>query len=167
MVPVKFTKRVKIALGCLALAGIVAVAPLALAQQGPGGHPPHGEMGPGPHFKEMCDNLDAHRAAMLAFAEAKLGITADERAAWTKFAEQVKAAQAPIEKACADPANAAPLKTLPEHLAQMEQMTDLHAAVLRQLRPAIEAMYAQLTPAQKAIADHMIPHGPGPMHEHH
>lgn len=144
----------------LAIAGTLAVAIPAFAQQG----------GPGPGaasgspkaygFSRMCENHDARLAGMLAFAEKKLKITDAQKAAWTKFADQAQASGAPMQAACAalkdkpQPANAI------ERLERMDTIMTARQTQMHQMLPAIKEMYGQLSPEQQKVADGLLSHGP-------
>jgi len=148
----------------LAVAGGLALAVPAFAQPGGG---PQGQGGPGmgpgggPNFSRMCDNHEARLAGALAFAEKKLNITDAQKAAWTKFADQARASDKPVQAACASlkdkpaPANAI------ERLERMNTMMTARQTQMSQMLPAIKEMYAQLTPEQQKLADEMLNRGPG------
>ncbi|PWC55181.1 Spy/CpxP family protein refolding chaperone [Azospirillum sp. TSO22-1] len=144
----------------LAVAGSLAVAIPAFAQQG-GGMGPGGGPGTGQGFTRMCDNHEARLAGMLAFAEKKLKITDAQKAAWTKFADQARASGAPLQAACTglkdkpQPANAI------ERLERMDTMMTARQQQMHQMVPAIKEMYGQLTPEQQKVADEMLNRGPG------
>ena len=150
----------------LAIAGSLAVAVPAFAQQGGPGGGPQGPGGPGrgdpgQGFARMCDNQDARLAGMLAFAEKKLKITDAQKEAWTKFADQARASQTPVQTACTTlkdkpkPANAI------ERLERMDTLMTARQQQMHQMLPAIKEMYAQLTPEQQKVADEMLNRGPG------
>ncbi|MEI8393750.1 MAG: Spy/CpxP family protein refolding chaperone [Rhodospirillaceae bacterium] len=118
----------------------------------------HGGMMGGPgnheeHIQKMCEDVDAHHAAMLAYAEAKLKITDAQKPAWTKFSETAKNAHANITKLCAEVKDQPAPKTLPERLVRAEKLAKAHYAQLEILVPAVEEMYKVLTPEQQKIAD--------------
>ena len=152
----------------MATAGLGAMFALAVpvfAQGGPGGPggPGGGPGGPGgPHMERMCENRDARLAGMLAFAETKLKITQDQRAAWTKFTDTVKSSDTALDKICADEANSPRPTTLPQHVERMQQMMAAHLDQVQKVLPALNEVYAALTPEQKKTADEFMNHrGPG------
>jgi len=124
-----------------------------------------GEQGPRGHFQHMCENADAHHAAMIAFAEVKLKITDAQKPAWAKFTEAAKAAQANLTKLCTLKDQPHPA-TLPERLARAETVTQARLAHLQTLRPALEELYKELTPEQQKIAN-SLPLGGHGHHGHH
>lgn len=156
----------------LAVAGSLAVAIPAFAQQGgPGGGPQGpggpGRGGPGYGFARMCENQDARLAGMLAFAEKKLKITDAQKAAWTKFADQARASEAPMQAACTALKDKPQPTTAIERLDRMDTMMTARQAQMHQMVPAIKEMYGQLTPEQQKVADEMLSRGPGRgMHRH-
>lgn len=159
----------------LAIAGSLAVAVPVYAQQaGPGGGPGQGggpmmqgqgmrggPGGPGANFDRMCENHEARLAGMLAFAEKRLKITDAQKTAWTKFADQARASEQPMQAACTtlkdkpQPANAI------ERLERMDTMMTARQAQMHQMLPAIKEMYGQLTPDQQKVADELLSRGQG------
>lgn len=126
------------------------------------GHP-----GPWSHGERDCTDIEAHHAAMRAFAYVKLHITDAQKSAWASFEEKSKAADLPLVKLCeADKGKPEPT-TLPERLAKMDVMQTAHLEHFHATRSAIEALYSQLTPEQKTEADHLLASHPwgGPPHE--
>ena len=165
----------RIPLMLLAGAGLAAAAVTALPQVslpaaadtgagfegGPDGHGGPRRHGP----REMCESTDARTAAILAFARTKLAITADETAAWDKFAAAVQASDEPIKQACAamaKPDREHPPK-LTERLATMDSMLSAHAEQMHRVRAAVEQFYPTLTAEQQRTADRLMP-GPGGPH---
>jgi hypothetical protein len=122
----------------------------------PGMHD-HGPMGPR-GFERECENIEARTAGHLAFAKVKLGITDSQKTAWDDFEGKVAAANAPIEKLCQQAHGPSEAATLPERLGRMDEMMSAHAQQIHALHGAVEAMYAQLTPAQKQAADKLMEH---------
>lgn len=134
----------------------LAIAIPAVAQQaaGPG---PAQKAGPQGHFTRMCEDREAFLAGKLAFAEKKLNITDAQKAAWTKFADATRAAQAPMAKFCADFKDKPAPAVLPDRLDRMQAMANVHQQALAQVVPAAKELYAQLTPDQQKIADRLLP----------
>lgn len=141
------------------IAGLGLALPVfAQPDRGPGmGGPDH-------HFGRMCEDQDAHLAGKLAFAEKKLRITDQQRAAWTKFTDAARASLKPVQDLCAkvkDQPKDQPMPTaLPQRLERMESMMQAHLQQVQSIRPALTDLYAQLTPDQQKTADHLLaPHG--------
>jgi hypothetical protein len=121
------------------------------------------EQGSGHH----CQMAEAHQAAMLAYAEVRLGLTEAQKPAWAKFVAAVKAAHEPQAKLCADLAGKPHPTTLPEHVARAEQLAAAHLAWLQAIRPALDALYPQLTPEQQKLATTLARHMHGGGHGDH
>jgi hypothetical protein len=168
-------------LATVALGALLTAAVPVFAQGGPGGLGGPGGEDRGPRMERMCEDRDARVAGALAFAETRLKITDAQRPAWNKFAAAVKSSSDAMEKVCADPAKMKPPATLPEHAQRMEEMMTMRLDQIRQIRPALDEVYATFTADQKKTADEMVErfmrhwpgghggwggHGPG-MHERH
>jgi protein CpxP len=153
-------------LATVALGALLTAAVPVFAQGGPGG--PGGD-GAGPRMERMmermCEDRDARVAGALAFAETRLKITDAQRPAWNKLVTAVKSGSGAMEKICADPAKMKPPATLPERAQRMEEMMTMRLEQIRQVRPALDEVYATFTADQKKTADEMIErfmrHGPG------
>jgi hypothetical protein len=113
--------------------------------------------------KKMCGDMYAHQAAHLAYVEAKLDLTAQQRPAWTKWQQANLDAAAKMRTACLEAAPKAEGRpTAPEREARMEKFLTLKLQTLQATRPALEALYAELTPEQKTVFDRS-----SHMHGHH
>ncbi len=152
-------KRILLATAALGAAILVAVP--VVAQQsgqggGPGFHRAHmgGMMGGG--MERMCENREARMAGMLAFAETKLNITQQQRAAWTQFTETVRSADAPMARLCDQIGDAEQPATLPDRVERMEQVMAARLEQIQTVRPALEQLYQSLTPEQRQIADEFM-----------
>ncbi|PKU25387.1 Spy/CpxP family protein refolding chaperone [Telmatospirillum siberiense] len=132
----------------------------------PAGQPPaptsemrHSEEDPVARHKNFCDEHHAHEIARLAYLEAKLDLTEKQRAAWNKW-RQVQIDNAGKEQAdCLS--NVPTRETKPtalEREAQMEKGLAVKLQNLQSSRPALEALYEVLTPAQRTVFDRP-PHG--------
>ena len=97
----------------------------------------------------MCENHDAMVAGGLAFAETRLKITDAQRPAWDKFATAVKNSDGAMAKRCADPAKMKPPATLPERAQRMEEMMTARLEQIRQVRPALDEVYATFTASRR------------------
>ncbi|MDQ2102719.1 Spy/CpxP family protein refolding chaperone [Azospirillum isscasi] len=176
-------KRAMMTTAALVLGLGLAVPVFAQQQPGPGAGPggDHGR-----HFSRMCEDQDARLAGMLAYAEKKLNITDQQRAAWTKFADTAKASQKHTQDLCTKYKDQPMPAAAPARLERMEAMMSARLAQLQEVRPALTDLYAQLTPDQQKQADRFLNragrgmgggmgdgmgghhgmrgHGPGPMH---
>ncbi|CAO3399428.1 Spy/CpxP family protein refolding chaperone [Azospirillum sp. 11R-A] len=150
----------------LLVAGLgVAVPVFAQGGPQPGGPGPAG--GPDRHFARMCEDQEARLAGKLAYAEKKLNITEQQRAAWTKFADAARSSLKPTQDLCVKFKDAPPPAALPQRLERAEQMMQAHLQQVQTVRPALTDLYAQLTPDQQKQADRMLNPGPGGMGGHH
>lgn len=135
--------------------GLGIAAPVfAQPQPGPGAGPGRGD--PGRNFARMCEDQDARLAGMLAFAEKKLNITDQQRAAWTKFADTAKASQKSMDDLCAKYKDQPVPAALPQRLERMEAMMSARLQQIQQVRPALNDLYAQLSPEQQKTADQFL-----------
>ncbi len=151
-------KRALMTTAALALGIGIAVPVFAQQQPGPGAGPGRG-FDPGRQFSRMCDDQDARLAGMLAYAEKKLNITDQQRAAWTKFADTAKAAEKPMQDLCTKYKDQPMPTSLPQRAERMEAMMSARLAQLQQVRPALNDLYAQLTPDQQKTADRLLDRG--------
>ncbi|SMH55346.1 Spy/CpxP family protein refolding chaperone [Azospirillum agricola] len=139
------------------VAGLGFALPV-FAQPEPGG-PMGGPGGPDRHFGRMCEDQDARLAGKLAFAEKKLKITEQQRAAWTKFADSARASLKPTQDLCVKFKDQPRPAALPQRLERAETMMQAHLQQLQTVRPALNELYAQLTPDQQKTADHLLNQG--------
>ena len=128
--------------------------------------------------KKVCGEIYAHKAAHLAYLEAKLDLTEQQRPVWTKWKQALLDAATKHRAACLDATpkgDAEP--TALEREALIEKMLTAKLQTLQATRPALVALYEALTPEQKAVFDHAARHfgghgmaehghGGGQMHHH-
>jgi len=117
--------------------------------------------------KSMCGERYAHETARLAYLQARLDLTEAQKPAFHKWADAVGQTAGLEHDACL--ANA-PKATTPPSIIDRETAfaTEMRIKLqgLENGRPALQALYEQLTPDQRAILDH--PHGgPGGHHGEH
>lgn len=117
--------------------------------------------GPDRMFGHMCEDQDARLAGKLAYAEKKLNITEQQRAAWTKFADSARASLKPTQDLCAKMKDQPRPAALPQRLERAETMMQTHLQQLQTVRPALTELYAQLTPDQQKTADRLLNQGGG------
>jgi len=133
------------------------------AHGGGPGHWMRGEGGPGMHGwrgmmmhrdpKERCEERLAWRAAMRAYAEAKLDLTPEQRPLWDRLGSIAQSEQQKERQLCAA------LKpggdtTMLDRLDRMQQFLSTRLEALQAAKPAVQALYQALTPEQRAIFDH-------------
>lgn len=167
-------KLLSVAASGLALGSIV-LAP-ALSQPASDDPPMHGMMGgdcPMMHMmghgmmrggKMGMMHDPARMAAMaegrLAYLRAMLKITDSQNEAWTAYADAVKARVAAMQEAREKMTNGEnAIERMDARIERMETMV----ASLKELKPATEKLYAQLTDDQKKAADQLIGVGCGGM----
>ena len=102
-------------------------------------------------------------AGRLAYAEKKLNITEQQRAAWTKFADAARSSLKPTQDLCVKFKDAPRPAALPQRLERAEQMMQARLQQVQTVRPALTDLYAQLTPDQQKQADRMLSQGMGGM----
>jgi hypothetical protein len=143
-------KRTLLTTAALAI-GLGLAVPV-FAQPGPAG-----DAGPGTrHAARMCEDQDARLAGMLAYAETKLKITEQQRGAWNAFADAAKASQKPMQDLCASRKDQPRDASMPQRLERMEAMMSARLQQIQQVRPALNTLYAQLTPEQQKTADGLM-----------
>jgi hypothetical protein len=103
--------------------------------------------------KERCEERLAWRAAMRAYAEAKLDLTPEQRPLWDKVESIAQTEQQKERQLCAA------LKpggdtTMLDRLDRMQQFLSTRLEALQAAKPAVQALYQALTPEQRAIFDH-------------
>jgi len=132
------------------------------------GHWMHGEGGPGMHGwrgmmmhhmmmhrdpKERCEERLAWRAAMRAYTEAKLDLTAEQRPLWDKVQSAAQAEEQKERQLCAALKEGGEATAL-DRLDRMQQFLSTRLEALQAAKPAVQALYEALTPQQRAIFDH-------------
>jgi hypothetical protein len=97
----------------------------------------------------------------LASLRSRLAITPAQAPAWNAFVDAVlnQARDARAQKA----SMAAPPATAPERLAKMAQMMRRGADSTARVAQAMRALYAQLTPGQRATVDQEFARAPADM----
>jgi hypothetical protein len=129
----------------------------------PGGAWMHGREGGGPMMMhrmmmhrdphERCTERLAWRAAMRAYVEAKLDLTAEQRPLWDKVQSTAQAEEQKERQLCANlKPDAEP--TLLERMDRMQQFLSTRLDGLQSAKPAVQALYQALTPDQQAILNH-------------
>jgi hypothetical protein len=126
---------------------------------GDGGPQMHGRWGRWRHMmanrdpKERCEERLAWRAAMRAYAEAKLNLTAEQRPLWDKVQSAAQTEEQKERQLCSA-AKPGGDSTLLDRLDRMQQFLSTRLEGLQSAKPAVQALYQALTPEQRAIIDH-------------
>jgi hypothetical protein len=103
--------------------------------------------------QERCTDRLAWRAARRAYVEAKLDLTAAQHPLWDKVESAAQTEEQKERQLCASlRGSAAP--TIIERMGRMQQFLAARLDGLAAAKPAVEALYQALTPAQRAILDH-------------
>jgi hypothetical protein len=103
--------------------------------------------------QERCTERLAWRAAMRAYAEAKLNLTAEQRPLWDKVQSAAQAEEQKERQLCADLKPGAEA-TLLDRMDRMQQFLSTRLEGLQSAKPSVQALYQALTPEQRAILDH-------------
>ena len=103
--------------------------------------------------KERCEERLAWRAAMRAYTEAKLDLTAEQRSLWDKVESTAKAEEQKERQLCATLKEGGEATVL-DRLDRMQQFLSTRLDALQAAKPAVQALYQALTPEQRAIFDH-------------
>lgn len=111
--------------------------------------------------KEMCGNRYARLAGRLGFLEAKLSLTDAQRPLWNTWRQAWMDDASKMKDACLADTPPQPDKppTVVELDARREKMLSAELAGLQARRPALEALYAALTPEQKTTFDRLADRG--------
>ena len=144
------------------LVAILFAAGTALAQTPPAaapdnGHPDKAEMLR--HFTEMCKDRQARATGELAFLEAKLALTDQQKPLFERWKKIKLAAAKAVD--CTPPPDGEP--SIVDGLKREEKLLRQHLDELKAELPALEALAASLTDEQKhAFAPpHRPPHQGG------
>lgn len=103
--------------------------------------------------QEHCIDRLAWRAAMRAYTEAKLNLTAEQRPLWEKIQSAAQAEEQKERQLCSTlkPGGDA---TLLDRLDRRQQFLSARLEGLQAAKPSVQALYQALTPEQRAIIDH-------------
>jgi len=104
---------------------------------------------------QRCNDHYAMAAGRLAFVEAKLGITDQQRPLFDHWRDSVlQTAQARKSECLAHPFTPGEHHSVLERTAMMEKRLESRLAALQSQQPALAALYQSLTPQQKTEFDH-------------
>ena len=103
--------------------------------------------------QERCTDRLAWRAAMRAYAEAKLNLTPEQRPLWDRVQSAAQAEEQKERQLCASRKPGAE-STLLDRMDRMQQVLSTRLDALQSSKPAVQALYQALTPEQRAILDH-------------
>ncbi len=101
-----------------------------------------------------CTERYARLAARLAYVQAKLELTADQRALWDKWRDAVTSGADQRRALCKQsPFQPGAHPTIVERQAEFGRVTALRAQSLQSAQPALEALYQALRPEQREVLD--------------
>jgi hypothetical protein len=103
--------------------------------------------------QERCTDRLAWRAAMRAYAEAKLDLTAEQRPLWDRVQSAAQAEEQKERQLCASRKPRDEAKLL-DRMDRMQQVLSTRLEALQSAKPAVQALYQALTPEQRTILDH-------------
>jgi len=134
------------------IVGVFATSPALAENKSPVPNVAATMMDPIAAHQTMCDEHHAHAAGKLAYLEARLDLSDAQKPAWQHWKAARQASAEQLWKAChqAKPGFTLPL---PERQAQHLQMMSLMQQGLQSEQPALTALYATLTEAQKKVLD--------------
>jgi LTXXQ motif family protein len=103
--------------------------------------------------QERCEERLARRAAMRAYTEAKLNLTAEQRPLWDKVQSAAQAEEQKERQLCfgLKPGDET---TMLDRLDRMQQFLSTRLEGVQAAKPSVEALYQTLAPDQRAIFDH-------------
>lgn len=103
--------------------------------------------------QERCQERLAWRAAMRAYTEAKLNLTAEQRPLWDKVQSAAQAEEQKERQLCTG-LKPGQDSTLLDRMDRMQQFLSTRLEGLQSAKPSVQALYQALTPEQRAIIDH-------------
>lgn len=111
--------------------------------------------------QQRCEAGIARRAARAAYVEALLNLTPEQRPLAQKVETAMQSAADKEHQLCAalPTAKAGQTATLMDRLNRHEQMMQARLDGMKEVQPALQALYAALTPQQKATLDHPFHRG--------
>ena len=98
----------------------------------------------------------SHSEGRIAFLKAELGITDAQKSVWEAYAAQVKANLQSMQGMQATMTKMASAKTPGERLDATIAAMEARSKTLKDMKPALTALYAALTAEQKAKADQLL-----------
>ena len=103
--------------------------------------------------KHVCAERYARRTARMARLETRLQLTAQQRPLWANWQRARAATAMRLRDTCEAAVQGATPPTLPERETWKEKMLGIRLHGLQDSRAALQALYAALTPKQRAIVD--------------
>ncbi|MSP81412.1 MAG: hypothetical protein EXQ94_00390 [Alphaproteobacteria bacterium] len=141
------------------VAAIVAAVGLTTAYADFGGSR-HGWGGHGLHARLCGPDREAKLEAAITYVRYTLDIRAEQEAPWVALVGAVRDATGKVDAVCAETEGAS-VQGLDARLDRTEAMLVTGLAVLRDLRPALDAFYAVLDDGQRQQFDALAEHRRG------
>lgn len=108
-------------------------------------------------FEHICgEERDESLDQMITFIESFVDFSPEQLGAWRGLVDALRGGSDTVGTSCASLTPLPEDATAPERLAQIELVGTTGLDVLRQVRPAFEALYAVLDDDQKAALDGLI-----------
>jgi hypothetical protein len=146
-----WTRRTKIVLAAAALAA-GALPTLAAGSSWHGGWGQGWGNGRHARHADWCAAGGETRLGEgMALIEMHLALKPDQQHAWARLAEAVERSGRDLKAACASTA-----ADTPAALARLETSIEAGLSAVRALRPPLDALYAQLDPAQRTRLDGLL-----------
>jgi hypothetical protein len=101
-----------------------------------------------------------HVEGRLAFLKTELKVTDAQTPQWTRFADAMRATAGSMNGMHQQMMQGGPPDTLPDRLDLHEKMLSSHLAALKDMRAALDPLYASFSDEQKKLADELMA---GPM----
>jgi hypothetical protein len=104
--------------------------------------------------KAMCEEHIARRIGNRAYLKSRLDLKPEQVSAWNTFEKAADEASAKEKARCASlPTESKTEPNFADRFNQREEMMRTRAESLQSVKPSLMALYAALTPEQKAILD--------------
>jgi hypothetical protein len=151
---------------------VLSASPIAFAQTAssvPPAQAPHQTESQGnEQHQRFCTERYARTAGRLAYLEAKLELTAEQRPLWEKWRDAAISGAEQQRALCRQsPFGSDTRPTIVQRYAHFGQMTAARAQSLQTAQPALEALYQALSPEQRGVLDRPArEHGHGHGHRH-
>src|SRR5437667_7940116 len=140
---------------------VLSMSPLAFAQTAPSVAPaqaqPQAEPQGSDWHQGACTERYARLAGRLAYLEARLELTVDQRPLWNKWRDAVVSGADQQRALCRQsPFRPGVHTSILERQAHFGRITAARAQALQTAQPAIEALYQALSPEQREVLDRPI-----------
>jgi hypothetical protein len=103
--------------------------------------------------QQRCIDRLARRAAHRTYLETELNLTSQQQPLWDKVQSIAQSGQQKARQLCSQLKPPSEM-TMLDRMDRAQQFFSARLEALQMAKPAVEALYQALTPAQKAIFDH-------------